>query len=214
VLILFDIDGTLLLSQGAGAKAMQEAGRRVVGKHFSLKSVPFAGRLDPLIWADGATLAGVEDPAALEPAFRSSYRTCLLRKLSTTLLARPLPGVEDLIASLSLWPGVTMGLVTGNYPETGRIKIEAAGLSMVSFPIQAWGTDGPDRRSLPRVAMDRYRAWAGAPWIRRRSWSSETRPRTSTARTRTGAGPSASPRARRTPSTTSTPTSRISCSGA
>ncbi len=161
MLILFDIDGTLLLTDGAGAKAMQEAGRRVVGTHYSLASVSFAGRLDPHIWAEGAALAGVEDPDALHDTFRKSYRASLARRLSMSSRVYLLPGVRQLLDSLRMWEGVTLGLVTGNYPETGTIKLEAAGLSMIYFPVRAWGCDGEDRRALPRIAMERYEAMAG-----------------------------------------------------
>jgi phosphoglycolate phosphatase-like HAD superfamily hydrolase len=51
---------------------------------------------------------------------------------------------------------MTLGLLTGNYPETGRLKIEAAGLNPEVFTINAWGCEGQRRRDLPPLAMQRY----------------------------------------------------------
>ncbi len=59
MLVLFDIDGTLLLTDRAGSRAMLEAGRRLVGDHFSFDGVDIAGRIDPVIWRDAAAANGV-----------------------------------------------------------------------------------------------------------------------------------------------------------
>lgn len=156
MLVLFDIDGTLLLSQGQGARAMQEAARKVVGPTFTFEGVEFAGRLDPLIFRDGLRKNGCDDFDTLHGAFRAAYEESLRRRLSEPGIAAPLPGVTALLARLREPGGPTLGLVTGNYPETGRIKLEAAGLHPAWFEIPVWGVDGPTRRDLPRVALDRY----------------------------------------------------------
>ena len=52
MLILFDIDGTLLLTQRAGVNAMHDAGRELFGESFTIDGIEFAGRLDSLIWQD------------------------------------------------------------------------------------------------------------------------------------------------------------------
>ena len=156
-LLLFDIDGTLLLSARAGAKAMQEAGKRVAGPHFDLSGVEFAGCLDPRIWADGARLAGVADPDALHDAFREAYAAALTRRFASNPTAHTLPGVDALIGRLRIDDRFDLGLVTGNYPETGRLKLSTAGLDPNDFPHAAWGTDGERRRALPPVAIARFR---------------------------------------------------------
>lgn len=161
VLVLFDIDGTLLLTDRAGSKAMHEAGRRVVGPHFTLEHVEFAGRLDPLIWADGAAAAGILDDGEIHERFRATYAEALARRLRESPSAHTLAGVDALIDRLRRWDQATLGLLTGNYPETGRIKLEAAGLDPAHFPVTAWGTEGASRRDLPRVAMTRYAEHAG-----------------------------------------------------
>lgn len=161
MLILFDVDGTLLLSSRQGAKAMQEAGRRVVGEHFTLEGVEFAGRLDPLIWADGMRRSGEVCEARVHDAFRTAYGESLARRLEPAGVAYALPGVPALLEALARRPQTTLGLLTGNYPETGAHKLRAAGLDPERFAIPVWGTDGPDRRSLLPVGLARYEAMHG-----------------------------------------------------
>ena len=161
LLLLFDVDGTLLLSDRQGAKSMQEAGKRVVGEHFTLAAVEFAGRLDPLIWADGARLAGVEADGALHDRFRALYAEVLQRRLDETRAAHSLPGVDALLDRLAEEEDIVLGLLTGNYPETGAIKLRAAGLDPGRFPVQAWGSDAATRRDLIAVARARYEEHAG-----------------------------------------------------
>ncbi len=161
MLILFDVDGTLLLSSHQGARAMQEAGKRVVGEHFTLEGVEFAGRLDPLIWADGMRRSGERLDAPVHDAFRAAYGEALARRLEPAGVAYALPGVPALLDALARRPRTTLGLLTGNYPETGATKLRAAGLDPERFTIPVWGTDGPNRRSLLPVGLARYEALHG-----------------------------------------------------
>ncbi len=56
---------------------------------------------------------------------------------------------------------LTLGVLTGNYPETGRLKLEAAGLDTAWFPVAAWGSDAASRRDLPPLAMRRHETLTG-----------------------------------------------------
>jgi len=161
MLVLFDVDGTLILARGAGVKSMVEAGRRLIGPRFTLEGVEIAGRLDPLIWADAAALSGVENPDRMHAVFREMYAEALSARLAAERPAYLLPGVQSLIDRLRRMDGLTLGLLTGNYPETGRMKLEAAGLDPQAFVVAAWGTDGATRRELPAAAIRRYREQMG-----------------------------------------------------
>lgn len=163
MLLLFDIDGTLLLTERAGVRAMQEAGRALHGESFSLEHVDLAGRLDPLIWRDGLASAGLVPDEELHTRFRAAYADALGRRLRAHPTARTLPGVLALLELLRGMEDTTLGLVTGNYAETGSIKLRAAGIDPVWFPVTAWGADGDHRRELPRVAMQRFTRHAGRP---------------------------------------------------
>ena len=72
-----------------------------------------------------------------------------------------MPGVFALVKDLQEREALTLGLLTGNFPETGGMKLRAGGLDPAWFPVAAWGSDGSSRRDLPAVAMSRYAEHAG-----------------------------------------------------
>lgn len=156
MLILFDIDGTLLLTQKAGVLAMLDGGRELFGDHFTVDGVELSGRLDPLIWGDLARRNGVDNHEHEHERFRAAYGRHLRRRLDENPTAIALPGVAVMVEALSAVEDVTIGLLTGNYPETGRLKIERAGLTFDHFKVHAWGIDGSTRRDLPPVAMRKH----------------------------------------------------------
>jgi phosphoglycolate phosphatase-like HAD superfamily hydrolase len=161
VLLLFDIDGTLLLTERAGVQAMQAAGRALYGERFSLEKVDLAGRLDPHIWRDGLAQIGLEPSEELHASFQSAYERALEERLRARPTARALPGVLALLEHLRGLDDTTLGLVTGNYAATGSLKLRAAGIDPAWFPVAAWGGDGAHRRELPPVAMRRFAERAG-----------------------------------------------------
>jgi len=167
MLILFDIDGTILVTQKAGVHAMIDAARELFGPQFTFEGIDFSGRLDPLIWKAAAELNGIADHAAHHERFRATYGRHLQHRLTKSPTTTLLPGVKDLVNALASQqlaearPGsgsnVTLGLLTGNYPETGTLKIRLAGLDPSVFKVNAWGCEAATRRDLPRLAMQRYR---------------------------------------------------------
>ena len=155
MLILFDLDGTLLLTQHVGAQCMHDATRELYGEAFTFDGVEIAGRIDPQIWREVALANGIEDPDAEHERFRATYAAHLARRLERDNTATLLPGVAQLVEALGSINGLTRGLLTGNYPETGRLKIEAAGLDPGVFEIAVWGCDGPSRRGSLGAARHR-----------------------------------------------------------
>jgi phosphoglycolate phosphatase-like HAD superfamily hydrolase len=178
MLVLFDIDGTLLLTHGEGMRAMQDAGRELYHPGFSIDGVDFSGRLDPLIWKQLCEMNGVETgpndgSMRVEPGpssrqlsgqtpanehdaharFRAVYEKHLRRRLDNGARVTLLPGVRQLLEELRAMERMTLGLVTGNYPETGRLKIERAGVDFSMFSVFGWGCDGVHRRDLPASAI-------------------------------------------------------------
>jgi phosphoglycolate phosphatase-like HAD superfamily hydrolase len=167
MLILFDVDATLITTSRTGIAAMGAAGRALFGEGFDETKVEYAGRLDPLIIGDLLRAHGREvTPAAVE-AFRAGYRDHLARLLVTPGLARPCPGVLELLAALERAGTHALGLLTGNYPETGVIKLRASGVEPDRFAIHVWASDceisPPAREHLPPVGMKRYAARYGRP---------------------------------------------------
>lgn len=165
MLILFDVDATLITTSRTGIAAMGDAGRDLFGPSFDETRVEYAGRLDPLIIADLHRAHGLEPDEAAMRRFRAAYLGRLEQRLSVPGLARPCPGVPELLIGLSGMDSVVLGLLTGNYPETGSVKLRAAGIDPGRFPIRVWGDESPStpptRADLPQVALDRYRALAG-----------------------------------------------------
>lgn len=162
MLVLFDVDGTLLLTRGAGVQCMGEAMWRHFGRRVDLERVSFPGGLDPIIFRDLCVAHGLEPSAEHHAAFRGTYA----RLLGELLAAEPqraysLPGVPELIDALRAIDGLALGLLTGNYPETARLKIAAAGLQPEHFQIGAFGTDGAERHELCFAARDRHTARTG-----------------------------------------------------
>jgi phosphoglycolate phosphatase-like HAD superfamily hydrolase len=160
-LVLFDIDGTLLRSQGAGIASMQRAFEAMLpGEEVSVAGVPVAGRLDTLIVRDVLAKLGRSINDFDLERFRGLYRAELDRAL-TPANVRRMPGVAELVARLERDAAIVVGLLTGNWRETARIKIERAGLAPDAFRLGAFAGDGPDRRSLPPVAIERCRTTLG-----------------------------------------------------
>jgi len=155
VLVLFDVDGTLLMTSGVGRAAMARAGEEIFGDRFTLDGVNFAGNLDPLIWRAAAMRSGIEDTPDHLDSFRARYGEYLDARLLQDGAIWALPGARELVSALRTTTDLTLGVLTGNWPETGRRKLEAAGFDTAHFPVRVWGDDGPVRSALPPVAMER-----------------------------------------------------------
>lgn len=160
MLIFFDIDATLITTGGVGIHAMVDAGRELFGPSFTVEGIPFAGRLDPLILVDMLTRNGCEVSKANLLAMREAYGRHLPGHLARGT-GRSLPGVTPLVSSLSGAEGVVLGLLTGNFAETGLLKLSACGIHTERFTIRVWGDESPHhppaRDHLPGVGLTRYR---------------------------------------------------------
>jgi len=162
-LVLFDIDGTLLRTQGAGMAAMVDALRELhPSRDFSFDGIAVAGRLDTLIWHDLAARHDIDPSDASQARFRTAYARHLERQLDARADAmRVMPGVPALLEHLRREADIHLGVLTGNYSDTGRLKIRRCGLDADLFVHNAWAEDGESRRALPPVAMRRFRERTG-----------------------------------------------------
>lgn len=160
MLLLFDIDATLIKTSGLGIKAMGLAGRELFGDSFNERCVEYAGRLDPLIITDLLRAHAIDETPAIAAAFREGYKKYLRVVLSEPGKAITCPGVPALLQRLAGHPAVTLGLLTGNFPDTGEVKLRACDIDPSVFAISAWGNDSPHsppaRDHLPPVAMMRF----------------------------------------------------------
>ena len=161
MLVLLDIDGTLLASEGTGARGIVQAGIELFGDSFSLDGIPLGGRLDPLIFCDAMKAIGRSDHLEHHDAFRARYLEIFAELIGQDHDIHVLPGVVDLLARMDAHPDITMALVTGNYRESAHMKLQAAGIDPDLFVDGAFGDEGEIRHDLPPVAIERFRADRG-----------------------------------------------------
>lgn len=155
-LILLDIDGTILTSNGAAARPFRRALQEVFGTSGPLNGYSFAGKTDPQIARDLLLLAGLEEDHITEGLER--IWPLYVKGLREEFDAAPvllLPGVAELLDALESRPSAVLGLLTGNVVEGARLKLAAAGVGFDRFSVGAFGSDHADRRELPAVAIER-----------------------------------------------------------
>lgn len=155
-LVLLDIDGTILSSNGAAARPFRRALETVFGTSGPLDGYSFAGKTDPQIARDLLRLARIEDGAVAEGLERvwPLYLEGLRQELASTRVS-VFPGVERLVERLDSEPTAVLGLLTGNVVEGARLKLTAAGLDFNVFRVGAFGSDHGDRTELPAIAIAR-----------------------------------------------------------
>jgi phosphoglycolate phosphatase-like HAD superfamily hydrolase len=164
-LLLFDIDGTLVLTGGAGARAMVRAFADLFGSPDGLGSISMAGRTDAWILAQMAAMHGRTLDAGEVQTFHDTY----IRYLSDEILQPAqgkgvLPGVRDLLDRLAGRPDVHLALLTGNFHRGAAIKLEHFDLWRY-FNTGAFGDTTHDRNGLLWTALANVVA-AGGPKVR------------------------------------------------
>ncbi len=166
-LVLFDIDGTLLWTDGAGRRAIRQALVDEVGTAGPIENYRFDGKTDPQIVRELLALAAhpaARDEARVE-AVCSRYVGLLAAELArptqrTTLM----PGIAELLAALGdaeTAGRALVGLLTGNLERGAALKLRSAGLEPGRFRVGAYGSDSHRRPDLPAVAARRAAALAG-----------------------------------------------------
>lgn len=161
-LVLLDIDGTILSSNGAAARPFRRALEEVFGTSGPLQGYSFAGKTDPQIARDLLRLARIDDDivaAGLDriwPLYVEGLRD-ELRSARVTMF----PGVARLVHRLDSEPSAVLGLLTGNVADGARLKLTAAGLDFNLFRVGAFGSDHPDRSELPAIAIERAERLSG-----------------------------------------------------
>ena len=157
-LVLFDIDGTILLSSGAGRRAIIAALSEDIGTHQAWDRIRFDGKTDPQILVELLEAAGhagdPEEDRVRE--FGKKYVSLLREELSrpghrTTLM----PGILPLLDRVELEEYTVPGLLTGNFAEGAALKLESGGIDPRRFRVGAYGSDSPRRVELPPIAARR-----------------------------------------------------------
>ncbi|HWN18538.1 MAG TPA: HAD hydrolase-like protein [Gemmatimonadales bacterium] len=163
-LVLFDIDGTILLTAGAGRRAIMAAIAEEVGDVAVMREVRFDGKTDPQIVTELLEAAGHPGPHRSErvQALCSRYVDLLQHELrQPTSRTTVMPGVFPLLDRLEREEGVVLGLLTGNMVQGAALKLRAGGLDPARFRVGAYGSDSGHRPDLPAIAARRAEPYFG-----------------------------------------------------
>ena len=161
-LVLFDLDGTLLWTNGAGRRAIHRALVDVLGTAGPIDTFRFDGRTDGEIVQRLAEGAGLAWDDALVRRALGRYVEFLVDELAKpTQRTTVYPGVLDLLAALEARSDCVMGLLTGNVRDGARLKLASGGIAIERFRVGAFGSDSAHRPDLPAVAQRRAREALG-----------------------------------------------------
>jgi len=156
VIVLFDIDGTLIDPRGAGRRSLNACFEALYGVAGAADDVFAAGQTDAFLFPTIAAGIGVAwDPDRVYPQY--------LKILAEELRRGPaavLAGAPELCAALATRTDVALGLQTGNIRAAAEMKLDLFGLRP-HFAFGGFGEDGPDRGDLVRRAIAR----AGRPGV-------------------------------------------------
>jgi phosphoglycolate phosphatase-like HAD superfamily hydrolase len=152
--VLFDIDGTLLVTGGAGGVAWQRAFEELHRVEANVAEHTDAGMTDPeiaaIVFREVIGREGTQEE-------RSKAIGCYLKHLPEAVAEsdgyRVMAGIEQLLPRL-IEDGVLLGLVTGNIEAAAHIKLARANLNRF-FGFGGYGSDSADRTELTKAALSR-----------------------------------------------------------
>jgi phosphoglycolate phosphatase len=155
-LLLFDIDGTLLLSGRAGLRAMTRAFEQTFGVADAFAGTSFGGRTDSFLLSWALTAAGLPDTPAQHARFRDTYVPLLAEEIQQpgTGYKGLMPGARELIEALGDHDHLHLALLTGNYRAAAEVKLSHFELSDF-FEWGAFSDDAADRNALVPIARQR-----------------------------------------------------------
>ena len=151
--LLFDIDGTLINTGGAGLKAMKSTVKSIFGNEELLKDYSFEGKTDSQIMNDMVRRSGLDDnPETLSKLLEQTYIEKLKTNLKNSGNFRTYPNVNELLENYQKKEDYELALLTGNFETGAKLKLEHAGL----WKYFKWGVFGnlsEDRVHLAKDAL-------------------------------------------------------------
>ena len=152
--VLFDIDGTLITTGGAGARSWAHAFERMYGRPADITRYSEVGMTDPMVARQ--TFRATEGRAPTQEELARLFAAYLLRLADEVVLSdgyRVLDGVEKTLRRLGE-SGALLGIVSGNLEGAARVKLTPGNLNRF-FVFGGYGSDSDDRAELTRLAMDK-----------------------------------------------------------
>lgn len=153
--ILFDIDGTLIDSGGAGVKALNRTFKEMFSVGDAFRTISMAGKTDLQILTEGMKLHHVASSNGVVPEFFESYITHLRKTIDATE-GHVKTGIREALIEIEKSEDFMLGLLTGNIEQGAMIKLEAFGLDRY-FDIGAYGSDDADRNRLLPIVREKLR---------------------------------------------------------
>ena len=153
-LILWDIDGTLIVSHGAGFRAMERALTKRFGLKCDMRQIDWAGRTDSWIAGEVLRIVGLPDTPQNTHDYLEAYLEILPMELQQGPPGRVLPGIFELLETLRLRPDVAQGLLTGNLERGAELKLSHFKVWHY-FEFGAYADDSPLRNDLGPHALRR-----------------------------------------------------------
>jgi len=166
VLLLWDIDSTLISSGGAGEEALRQALLNDFGVIGDLNEIEIAGR------TDRAIVETIVRHFKLEPGSEKEFLECYLRRLPDEMKrhqGRILPGVEKLLDHAHEHPEIHNAILTGNMRRGAEIKLSHYGLWKY-FEFGAFADDDIDRNKLGPIALERARGRLKRDFVITHTW--------------------------------------------
>jgi phosphoglycolate phosphatase-like HAD superfamily hydrolase len=160
-LLLFDIDGTLILTGGAGIRALNRAFSQVVGIVNAMDGIRPHGKTDPAIIREVFKARGesAESPQALQEIL-DTYVKFLPEEVCQSSNYRIMPGIVQFLADFRSRADLLFGLATGNVERGARIKLERGDLNQY-FLFGGFGSDAENRAEIVRFAAEKGARHAG-----------------------------------------------------
>lgn len=152
-LILFDIDGTLIDTGGAGSRSLNLAVKELFGIENAFEGISMAGKTDIEIIKEGLIKHKISVDENIDAVVESYLKHLKEEILNDRKHVKP--GVYELLNKLKVSRDTALGLLTGNIERGARIKLEPFMLNEF-FPTGAFGSDHDHRNKLLPVAIERF----------------------------------------------------------
>jgi phosphoglycolate phosphatase-like HAD superfamily hydrolase len=152
-LLLFDIDGTLLLTGGAGKIAFEEAFEEIFEVPHAWGNLDPHGKTDPAIFDEVAQreLGRLLSPGEFE-LLMDRYEEIFEDRIEQSPRFELMPGVVEILEHLSRDPGIFLALATGNFERAGRMKLKRGAIEHY-FPAGGFGNDARERDKILLAAI-------------------------------------------------------------
>lgn len=159
VVFLFDIDGTLLLSGGAGLKSINRTFKKLYGETYRFETLKADGKTDPIILEELFHQAHKRYPSKEELGqVAEVYCQMMVEEMPLSPRFRLMPGAMEFLEALSDTAGVVMGLATGNLESMAWLKLKQAKMDHF-FKFGGFGSDSKIRRELTELSLTKAQSF-------------------------------------------------------